>query len=187
MSPFPNTTTLKNLKESGIITINFVGNVFLYALAALKGSNPAISFPSDYYNYKEIANPFDDNPDTNKILIPHINEAWAILTCIIAEENQAIKKDALGEFNISEFKLHVISWDKLKDSFNLFNRAENLALESIILATRLKTARENNHALVAVLNVPCTPIWASGFLYVQNGLIFKSPSFLAMTAAFPIC
>ena len=66
------------------------------------------------------------------------------MTCIIAEENQAIKKDALGEPTISEFKLHVISWDKLKDSFNLFNRAENLALEAIILATRLKIARDKN-------------------------------------------
>ena len=145
MSPFPNTTTLKNLKESGIITINLVGDVYLYALAALKGSSPSISFPSNHYNYKEIVDPFDDNPDTNKILIPHINAAWALLTCIIAEENQVIKKDTLGESTISEFKLHVISWDKLKDSFNLFNRAENLALESIILATRLKVALDKNN------------------------------------------
>jgi hypothetical protein len=144
MSPFPNTTTLKNLKESGIITINFVGNVYLYALAALKGSNPSISFPSRFYDYKEIVNPFDDNPDTSKMLIPYINTAWAILTCIIAEENQVNKNDMLGQLYISEFKLHVISSNKLKDSYNLFNRADNLALESIILSTRLKVARDKN-------------------------------------------
>ncbi len=143
MSPFPNTITLKNLKDSGIITINFVGDVYLYALAALKGSD-SISFPSELYNYKEIVNPFGDNPDTSKILIPYINTAWAILTCIIAEEDQVIKKDVLGESIISEFKLHVISSEKIKDSYKLFNRAENLALESIILATRLKIAREKN-------------------------------------------
>jgi hypothetical protein len=38
----------------------------------------------------------------------------------------------------------------LKDSFKLFNRAENLALESIILATRLKVAMDKNDKSLVV-------------------------------------
>lgn len=144
ISAFPNTTTLQNLKESGIITINFVDNVYFYALAALKGSNSSISFPSNNYNFIEIDNPFEHTLDKSTFLIPYVKTAWAILTCIIAEENRISKRDLLGEINISEFKLHVISTKMIKESFKLFNRAENLALETIILATRLKVAKNKN-------------------------------------------
>ena len=34
---------------------------------------------------------------------------------------------------------------KLKDSSKLFNRAENLTLEALILTTRLKVAKENKN------------------------------------------
>ena len=48
INPFPNTTTLKNLRETGIITLNFVDNIYLYALAALKGTNSSITFPLNH-------------------------------------------------------------------------------------------------------------------------------------------
>ena len=144
ITPFPNTTTLRNLKDSGIITLNFVDNVYLYALAALKGSNTSISFPLNNYNFMEIDNPFEDTLEKSTITIPYVAAAWAILTCIVAEEDQVIKRDILGEINISEFKLHIISSNMLKESFKLFNRAENLALEAIILVTRLRVAKDKN-------------------------------------------
>ena len=144
ISPFPNTTTLRNLKDTGIIILNFVENVYLYALAALKGSNSSIKFPLNNYNYIEIKNPFEDSLEKSTILIPYVKTSWAFLICIIAEEDQVMKRDLLGEINISEFKLHVISSNTLKESFKLFNRAENLALEAIILTTRLRVAKDKN-------------------------------------------
>jgi len=144
INAFPNTTTLKNIRETGIITLNFVENVHLYALAALKGSNSSITFPLNNYNYIEIDNPFEDKLEKSTMLIPYVRTSWAFLICIVADEDQVIKRDLLGEINVSEFKLHVISSNTLKESFKLFNRAENLALEAIILATRLRVAKDKN-------------------------------------------
>ena len=145
IKPFPHTTTFKNLKTTGIIVLNFVEDVYLYALAALKSSKNNIKFPSKHYNYNKLENPFNTSINGSKMTIPYISKAWATITCIIAGENQVIKKDPMGEFEISEFKLHVIDHDILKNSFKLFNRTENLALESIILATRLRIAKEKSN------------------------------------------
>ena len=144
ITPFPNTTTLRNLKDIGMVTLNFVDNVYLYALAALKGSNSSITFPLNNYNYIEIDNPFEDTLEKSTILIPYVRTSWAFLICLVVDEDQVIKRDLLGEITISEFKLHVISSNTLKDSFKLFNRAENLALEAIILVTRLRVAKDKN-------------------------------------------
>ena len=57
IEPYPNTNTYKNLKENSLICINFVENIFLYALAALKGlylSEKYRIFPIEYYNYYDI-------------------------------------------------------------------------------------------------------------------------------------
>jgi len=141
---FSNTKTLNNLKATGIIALNFVEDVNLYALAALKCLEASIVFPKKFYNYLEIENPFSEKVNSSMISIPYVNKAWAVLACIIASEDQIIKEDIFGAAEITEFKLHVIAAQKFKESHKLYNRAENLALESVILATRLKIAKENN-------------------------------------------
>ena len=150
ISPYPETTTLKNLKENGYIVINFVNDVYLYALAALKETKSLIGineFPIKYYEYYE----YYEIPKSENGLIPYINKAWLFLLGKVVEENQIIKKTSLGEIKISEFAISIIDFKKLKDSFKFFNRAENLALEIIVLATRLKIAREKNE--LALFNV----------------------------------
>lgn len=144
VSPYPETTTLKNLKKNGRIVINFVDDVYLYALAALKEPRSPIGikeFPIKYYEYTEIPN--------NKV--PYINKAWLFLFGKVVEEYQITKKDNFSETEVSEFTINVIAFKKLKDSFKIFNRAENLALEIIVLATRLKIAKEKNE--FALFNV----------------------------------
>ena len=42
----------------------------------------------------------------------------------------------------------MIGTKKLKNSFKNFNRAENLVLEVIILATRFKVAKENKNEII---------------------------------------
>ncbi|TFF93010.1 MAG: DUF447 family protein, partial [Promethearchaeota archaeon] len=49
-------------------------------------------------------------------------------------------QNGLGKINLTEFKIKPIYSNNLRASYNLYNRAENLALEMIILATRLKVA-----------------------------------------------
>ncbi len=140
ISPYPNTRTFKNLKENGLITINFVDDVYLYALAALKEPNSTsglTEFPMDYYDYQDLS--------LKNTSIPYISSAWAILTCKVEMESQKFKRNGLGEVKISEFSLRVLKFNIFKKSYKLFNRAENLALESIVIATRLKVAKEINN------------------------------------------
>ncbi|MFW9819223.1 MAG: DUF447 domain-containing protein [Candidatus Thorarchaeota archaeon] len=138
MSPFYSTTTYKNLKQNIIIAINFVDDIFLYALAALKDKESPIGlheFPSDYYDFKHL--------ESLSVDVPFIKKSWGILIGEVSKEFQKSKKDDLGEFIIPVFSLKVIFAEKFRESHKLYNRAESLALESIILATRLKVAYQN--------------------------------------------
>ncbi len=139
-SPFYSTTTYKNLKEYSTIAINFVDDVYLYALAALKEPDSPIGltdFPSKYYGFKHLESSMMD--------VPYIKKAWGILIGRVSQEFQKIKRDDLGEIITPVFKLDVIFSEKLQESYKLFNRADNLALETIILATRLNVAKENQN------------------------------------------
>ncbi len=151
--PYPNTTTFKNLKENGLITLNFVDDVYLFALAALKSPDSSIDlkeFPLKYYTNKDFQL---KEFDFNQISMPFIKKAWAVLICKIIEENQIIKQDDFGEVKLTEFKLEIMHSELLKQSYKLFNRAENLVLEIILLATRLKLSKElENHSLFNKIN-----------------------------------
>ena len=148
ITPFYSTTTYKNLKEYGIITINFVDDVYLFALAALKEPDSNIGlteFPSKYYDFKYL--------ESRAMDVPYIKKAWAILVGEVSQEFQKAKKDDLGETIIPAFKLNIFFTEKFQESFSLFNRAENLALETIILATKLKVAKVNkNRSLFHIIH-----------------------------------
>lgn len=140
ISPLYSTATYKNLKEYSMIAINFVDDVYLYALAALKEPFSPIGltdFPSNYYDFKYL--------ESHKMDIPYIKKAWGILIGEVSHEFQKTKSDDFGEAIIPVFNLNVIYSEKFQESSKLFNRAENLALETIILATRLKIAKENKN------------------------------------------
>ncbi len=144
---YPNSVTLANLKANDLITINFVNNIYLYALAALKDNedpNSLIKFSNQYYNSLEIDIPADDEKESVRLFMPYLNKAWSALFCRVIEEKQINEIDDLGKAIVTEFLLDVIHFNKIKDNFKLFNRAENLALEAIILTTRLKLAKDNN-------------------------------------------
>ncbi|MHA2037123.1 MAG: DUF447 domain-containing protein [Promethearchaeota archaeon] len=138
IKPFYSTSTYQNLKINGIITLNFIDNVYIYALAALKDPNSQIGlveFPPKYYVFKHL--------ESLNMDIPYIRNSWGILTCKVFKELQEIKREDLGEIMVPVFRLEVISCDLFEASHKLFNRAENLALEIIILTTRLKIAKAN--------------------------------------------
>ncbi len=151
IAPYPTTQTYKNLKENGVIILNLVDNVYLFALAALKEPDSPIGlkkFPKEKYHYIKVPNKenlaknIPRNTVDNLNGIPYIKSANGILICKVIDENDKIKKNKLGEIKITEFQLNCIFHKKFKESVKLFNRADNLALESIILATRLKIAYE---------------------------------------------
>ena len=147
ITPYPNTTTFKNLKLNGFTSVNFVDNVYLYTLASLKDPKSDIGlteFPPEYYDYYEFTNEYGIKglKDRDIITFPYIKQAWAIAFCETIEENKITRKNSLGELRVSEFKLRIYSIVKRRESFKLFNRAESLIIEILILATRLKVAKE---------------------------------------------
>ncbi|MHA2130535.1 MAG: DUF447 domain-containing protein, partial [Promethearchaeota archaeon] len=145
IKPFYKTATYQNLKNNSIITLNFVDNVYLYALAALKDPNSQIGlveFPLEYYDFKYL--------DSLNMDVPFIKNSWGILICKVFKEFEEIKRDDLGETTVPIFRLEIICAELFKPSYKLFNRAENLVLEIIILATRLKIAKnDENEPLIS--------------------------------------
>jgi hypothetical protein len=150
--PFPNTTTYKNIEESRLLVLNFVENVYLFALASLKGFSQHFQIESGFskenYSYYTL-NINKENREFPKSIrvdknlqIPYLKQAWAIIICYANEINQILKKDDYGKYNLKEISLTVINCEKFRESFKLFNRAENLSLETIILSTKLKVALE---------------------------------------------
>ena len=140
ITPFYTTSTYQNLKSNSVITLNFIDDVYLYALAALKDPKSPIGlveFPFEYYEFKYL--------EFLSMDVPYIKNSWAILTCKVFKEFQEIKIDDLGEIMVPRFSLDVISSELFQASHKLFNRAENLALEVIISTTRLKIAKDNGN------------------------------------------
>ena len=149
--PYPNTTTYNNIESSKFLILNFIDDVYLYALTSLKGSNISKSggaLSEKYYNYYTLSVK-DEYKDfakritsTDSIQLPYLKQAWAIIICIATKKNQILRNDDFGKLKLMEINLTVISYEKFKESFKLYNRAENLTLETIVLATKLNVAIE---------------------------------------------
>lgn len=141
IKPYYNTMTHRNIKEYGIVSLNFIEDVVLFAQASLKEIKRDFKgFPIEdylYYCYRR-----------KDYKIPYLKQAWMVIFCNVVNETHVVKQDEMGSINATEFELEVIYSIKKKESFKLYNRAENLALESIILATRLKIARENKDEIL---------------------------------------
>ncbi|MHA1291213.1 MAG: DUF447 domain-containing protein [Promethearchaeota archaeon] len=167
--PFQHTITFKNLSRTKLITINFVEDIDLYAYAALKQykspkreqiqktpddgnskTGPPITlfgtkgFPERYYDSYKILTRSEENNNLEELIMPYINKSWGVLFCKVVDQKDMVRKDKFGTIKLTEFKLKVISHRKFKESHKIFNRAENLALETIILATRLNIAKETH-------------------------------------------
>ncbi|MFO7796416.1 MAG: DUF447 domain-containing protein [Promethearchaeati archaeon] len=149
MNPYPSTKTFQNLEVNGIVVINFVDNIYLYALAALKEPESRIDlkiFPKRYYEYldksviSELQNYLPNQIENVISNIPYIKQSWGIIIGMVEGKKKKKKQNGLGKINLTEFKIKAIYSNNLRASYNLYNRAENLALEMIILATRLKVA-----------------------------------------------
>ena len=69
-------------------------------------------------------------------------QAWAIIICLATGKNEILREDDFGKLKLMEINLSVISYKKFRESFKLYNRAENLTLETILLATKLNVAIE---------------------------------------------
>ncbi|MBD3197206.1 MAG: DUF447 family protein [Candidatus Lokiarchaeota archaeon] len=154
IKPYPETQTYINLKENEFIVLNFVDNIYLYALAALKNTKTpsgSIEFPIEEYSFLERKFQQEIKPQNLGHIpqpiskIPHLKQAWGIIVCKVNKKRYILKKDGLGDVELTEFILEPAYSKTFRSSYHLFNRSENLALEMIIISTRLRLAVESGN------------------------------------------
>ncbi|MFO8018114.1 MAG: DUF447 family protein [Promethearchaeia archaeon] len=150
IGPYSTTKTYKNLKENGWVVLNLINNMKLFAFGALKhpdAKHPELrEFPRKFYDYYSQKNKkFQKLKDISQE-IPFIAKSWGILLGKVITQESSLKKDELGEKKITSFKVEINFCNKLRKCYDLINRAENLALETIIIATRMKVAVEEQNA-----------------------------------------
>ena len=133
--------THQNIKENKVIAFNLIEDVHQFALASLKNENNTDlkGIPENQFLY------FTLNDDDQALEIPYLKNSWGVVFCNLYNEREVNSKDTLGRIIASEFQFKVLETKKLKESFKIFNRAENLVLEVIILTTRIKIAKENKN------------------------------------------
>ena len=182
--PYPNTTTYKNIESSKFLIINLIDDVYLYALSSLKGTfaSKSVGILSEkdynYYNlgvnseYKDYAKRITS---TDSIQLPYLKQAWAIIVCIATDKKEISREDDFGKLKLMEISLSVISYEKFKESFKLFNRAENLTLETIVLTTKLKVAIEKeNIALTKTIKRKIEEYFNEIKRFGRNVSVFKA-------------
>ncbi len=147
LKPYTSTHTYENLRESNVVSLNLTDNVFLFCLAALKGKiidENRIEIPNDYYNYNEISS---NETGLKDVRFPYLKEAWGVLFCRVEHFSVEETKDEIGKAKRALFRLKIIDIKKIRESYKLFNRAENLIIEALVLLTRLDIIdkRGQNH------------------------------------------
>lgn len=142
-NPYTKTHTHQNVKKHRYVIFNLVDDIYSYALASLKKNNTEFKgIEDDQYNYYNLIEKNKIEKNKSSIALPFLKDAWAIIVTKVIEEIPHNKHDDLGESSSTSFKLKILDLQKYSSSYKLINRAENLALEILILATRLKLALE---------------------------------------------
>jgi len=180
IGPYPTTQTYKNLKDNGLLTINLADNIKFYAIAALKAeiidsSRGIQGFSLRDYGFRDVMIQNEKTKERYLYSFPFLKEAWASIFCKAIDKKEYTKQDGLGKTRLTQFKMRVLECIKINDSYKLFNRAENLALELIILATRLKVAREmSNESLFQTLQTKYQDIKQDILRFSKNEHALKS-------------
>ena len=138
------TQTNYNIKKNRVISFNLIENVYQFALTSLKNENieDLRGIPKNQFLYQNITS------EGQVFEIPYLKNAWGVIFCKLMQEKEIKSKDYLGKIEACEFQFKVIKTKKFRESFKIYNRAENLALEVVILATRMKLAKENNNKII---------------------------------------
>ncbi|MGV9174140.1 MAG: DUF447 domain-containing protein [Promethearchaeia archaeon] len=147
--PYPTTKTYENIKNTGLVVINIINNMQLFAIAALKHQstkNPQLKgVPRKDYDFYDQEKKKLRKLDISAKNIPFIAKSWGVLVGKVTDQEMTLKSDELGEKSLTTFQIEIIFGEKRRESFNLINRAQNLALETIIIATRIKIAAEDKN------------------------------------------
>ena len=146
MTPYINTDTYKNVLDFPYVSINFISNVSLYAQAALIGENtgPDQSESSGYdFDHIDFKLPLKEGQKEESFDCLFLRDSWGTVLGKLNQRKKMVKRDIFGEYRVLVGNFEIIDFKKRKESYDFKNRADNLVLEAIILATRLKTAKKS--------------------------------------------
>ncbi|MEJ2277803.1 MAG: DUF447 family protein [Candidatus Lokiarchaeota archaeon] len=96
--PYPTTSTFKNLKQNGLLVVNFIDNIYLYALAALKGNDSPLKikeFPKRKYEILKLPFPIKLKNSQKISKISFIKGTWGLLLCKSFLEKKLVKKSSI--------------------------------------------------------------------------------------------
>ena len=130
VQPYRNTVTYQNLSQFPFATVNFTTNPLTFAVCALKGENAGPHAPES--SMEELIQ-WKDFP------VPSLKSAFLSLKCM---------RETMDDVNIGQRGMFLLSVKEaaiLTPTLPLTNRADNLALEAVVHATRVKifTEQEN--------------------------------------------
>jgi hypothetical protein len=143
MWPYEDTQTAFNLKNFKYATLNFIEDVDLFAIASLKGTpekHGLLGIANEEYKFKKIQKKEDF--EEGFFNFPFLKKAWGIAFCKVHHYSRFVQSNKFGSSKRYEIDLKVLSCEKLRETYKLINRAENITLETIVLATRLKYAKD---------------------------------------------
>ncbi len=162
VQPYTNTDTYRNLSQFPFATVNFTANPLMFAICALKGWDEVPDAPEledkDLVFWKDFP-------------VPSLKSAFLSLKCT-REPMDNVKVGPRGMFllTIKEAKI-------LTPTIPLTNRADNLALEAVVHATRVRIfADQGNNQLAKDLLITIKKYEN----YIKSNALEKSPAWEAM-------
>lgn len=134
VQPYANTDTYQNLSQYPFATVNFTTNPLTFATCALRGWGEGPNSPE-----------LEDNAllHWKDFPIPSLKSAFLSLKCT-REPMDTVKIGPRGMF-----LLNIKGAAILTPSLAIFNRADNLALEAVVHATRVKVFMDQENFQLA--------------------------------------
>lgn len=144
---YPNTDTKQLLQEGTSFSINFSEDFYDYARAAILGTKMGpdeVEIPIDEFAFWD-----SENGDSS---VPLLKNAWVSIVCtVLPAPPEILKNVPCRRREIPNVRAKIVDKivNRLPKIFN--NRSMNLALEALILATRIPDkepySKEYNHML----------------------------------------
>ncbi len=162
VQPYTNTDTYRNLSQFPFVTVNFTPNPLTFALCALEGWNAGSNTPE--FGEDELVY-WKDFP------VPSLKSAYLSLKCT-REPMDNVKVGPRGMY-LLVIKEAVV----LTPTLPLTNRADNLALEAVVHATRVRIFTDQENFQLAKDLLVTIKKYEN---YIKSNALEKSPAWEAI-------
>ncbi len=159
VQPYSNTDTYRNLSQFPFATVNFTTNPLTFAICALEGWGDA------GLNAPELGE--EDLVSWKNFPVPSLKSAFLSLKCT-RESMDNVKVGPRGMFLLTIKEAMVIT-----PTLPLTNRADNLALEAVVHATRVRIFADQENIQLAKDLLVTIKMYEK---YIKSNALEKSPA-----------